>query len=476
MRRLLFILLASMLVPATSATARPLETALVASDSFYGSEADLAFDHAVATGVTRVRLQLSWREIAPTGAAKPSGFDAANPFDGHYRWGDFDQLVQRAVARGLEPFIGISDAPAWAERASGGRAGTNQPDPVELGLFAEAAARRFSGGFTGLPRVKVWEVWNEANASFFLFPQKANSGEVSPDLYRSMVNEFAAGVKRVHPGNLVIAGGLFPFVIDRPTAQAIGPLPFMRRVLCLTKRLRPMRGCNAQARFDVWSHHPYTSGGPTHRASNRDNVSIRELPRMRKVLRAGVRYKHIIHTGSVRFWVTEFSWDTNPPDPNGVPVDLHARWVSEALYRMWRAGVSLVTWFQLRDSAARGRPHNDVFESGLYYFCEGGLGCDQPKVSLEAFRFPFVAFRSGRHAKVWGRTPAGNAGRVVVDQLVGRRWRAVRSFRARGGGIFEGRVRRHGGGPLRARLQGGSELSIPFSLVRPPDRPVNPFG
>ena len=117
-------------------------------------------------------------------------------------------------------------------------------------------------------------------------------------------------------------------------------------------------------RFDIWSHHPYTSGGPTHRASNPDNVSIRELPRMRKVLRAGVRFKHIIHTGSVRFWVTEFSWDTNPPDPKGVPVDLHARWVSEALYRMWRAGVSLVTWFQLRDTATEGRPHNERLRIG----------------------------------------------------------------------------------------------------------------
>jgi hypothetical protein len=283
-------------------------------------------------------------------------------------------------------------------------------------------------------------------------------------------------VKRVNAGNLVIAGGLFPFVIDRPTAQAIGPLPFMRRFLCLSKRLRPKRGCNEQAHFDIWSHHPYTSGGPTHRASNRDNVSIRELPRMKKALKAAVRFKRIIHRGSVRFWVTEFSWDTNPPDPKGVPVDLHARWVSEALYRMWRAGVSLVTWFQLRDSAAGNRPHNDVFESGLYYRCDGGVACDSPKPSLEAFRFPFVAFRSGGSAKVWGRTPPGHAGKVVVEQLRGRGWRKVKSFRARGSGTFSGRVRRHGRGALRARLRDGGEQSVPFSLVRPPDRPVNPFG
>jgi hypothetical protein len=178
MRRLVLIVLTAALLPAAPATARPLETALVAGDDFYGSEADLAFDHARATGATKIRLQLSWREIAPDGPVKPAGFDAANPFDAHYRWGGFDQLVQRAVANGLDPFIGISEAPAWAERGTGGRPGTNQPDPGELGLFAEATARRFGGGFTGLPRVKYWEVWNEANASFFR--RASTSGAIIP--------------------------------------------------------------------------------------------------------------------------------------------------------------------------------------------------------------------------------------------------------------------------------------------------------
>ena len=51
--------------------------------------------------------------------------------------------------------------------------------------------------------------------------------------------------------------------------------------------------------------------------------------------------------------MTEFSWDSNPPDPKGVPAVLEGRWVAEALYRMWSAGVSLVTWFTLRDQPVR---------------------------------------------------------------------------------------------------------------------------
>ena len=456
------------------AAARPLDTALVASAPFYGDDGDVAFDRARGSGTSAIRLQLSWRDTAPE-QAPPPAFDATNPFDGAYRWGDFDQLVRRAVAHGLEPFVGISESPSWAERGSGGRPGTNRPDPVELGRFAEAAARRYSGLFAGLPRVRTWEVWNEANASFFLYPQVEDGRSVSPGHYRRMVNAFSDAVRRVHPDNRVVAGGLFPFVIARAGAQSVGPLRFMRELFCLSKRLRPLPGkCGDPVRLDIWSHHPYTSGGPTHKAGNPDSVSIRELPRMAEVLRAAVRFKRVIHSSRVRFWVTEFSWDTNPPDPNGVPLALHARWVSEALYRMWRSGVSLVTWFQLRDDADAGRPHSRVFESGLYNRCGAGLDCDTPKPSLQAFRFPFVAFRSAKKVRIWGRTPPGLGGSVVVEQQTGRRWRTLASLRVAGGGIFARKLKARRRGALRARVAG--DASIPFSLVRPPDRTVNPFG
>src|SRR5688572_9274709 len=122
MKRFLLIFLVASLLPAAPAAARQLETAIVASDPFYGADADLAFSRARGTGATTVKLQLSWREVAPEGATKPAGFDPTNPFAAEYRWGGFDRLVQRAVENGLKPFIGISDAPTWAETVTGGRA------------------------------------------------------------------------------------------------------------------------------------------------------------------------------------------------------------------------------------------------------------------------------------------------------------------------------------------------------------------
>ena len=108
---------------------------------------------------------------------------------------------------------------------------------------------------------------------------------------------------------------------------------------------------------------------------------------MHALLLAAKRQGTVVSNGQPAFWVTEFSWDTKPPDPKGVPQRLHARWVSEALFRMWSAGVSAVIWFRLQDDPLRVSP----YQSG--FFTTNG----QAKYSLEAFRFPFVAFeREGR--------------------------------------------------------------------------------
>ena len=461
--------------PAHAAATRPLETAISAVDPFHGPAAGLAFARTRAAGAGAVVLHVSWRDTAPAGATRPSGFNPSDPADPAYRWEVFDRLVTLAAGQGLAPIVHVSAAPEWAERGGGGRAGINSPDPAELGHFAEAAARRYSGTFGGLPRVRAWEVWSEPNASFALQPQRRRGRDASPELYRRMVNAFADAVHQVHADNQVIAGGLFPFVIDRPGGISIGPLRFMRSMLCLTRKLRPRRRCTEPARFDIWSHHPYTSGGPTHRAGHRDAVSIRELPRMRRVLAAGVRRGRVISAGPVRFWVTEFGWDSRPPDPHGVPARLHARWVAEALYRMWRAGVTLVAWFQLRDDARGGQPYSRSAQSGLYIRCAAGPACDRPKPALAAFRFPFVAFRAGARVAVWGRSPDANA-LVDVEQRWGGAWRTVARLRSNGHGIFVRRLRSTRRGPLRARVVAGGAHALPFSLSRPRDRTVNPFG
>ena len=320
----------------------------------------------------------------------------------------------------------------------------------------------------------MFEAWNEPNASFFLFPQRNGDGSnYSPGLYREMVNRFAAGVHRVHADNTVVAGALFPFTLSRPGSQTIGPYRFMREVLCLSEKLKVLPGCGPPVQLDVWSHHPYTSGDATHKAGHPDSISLGDLPRMQRLLKAGVRQKrdrlarrcpvldHRVRLGHAR-----------PPIPRACRSALHARWVSEAIYRSWNAGVSLFVWYRLRDGPTTG-----AVQSGLWLRCATGIACDQPKKpSLQAFRFPFVAYRSGKRVRVWGRTPGGAKGSVTIERSAKGGYRRLRRLRTDSTGIFKGLFKGPRTGHLRARLGRKGEASVPFSLKRPPDRPVNPFG
>jgi hypothetical protein len=331
--------------------------------------------------------------------------------------------------------------------------------------------------------VRRWQIWNEPNGSGYLNPQydtalsepvQADSQVLSPDVYRPMVNAFASAVHSVHRDNIVIAGGLAPFGKYERWTHTVAPMEFMRRLLCMSRNNRPLPGCKDGVRFDAWSHHPYTQGDPTHKASFEDNVSLGDLPRMARLLRAATRAGHIVSRERPQFWVTEFGWDTRPPDPGGLPLKLHARWVSEALYRMWSAGVTLATTFQLRDDSRPDLSKSREITSGLYFRCDEGLACDRPKPALRAFTFPFVAFRGDKGIRVWGRTPASDPATVTLQRQRRSRWADVATLTADENGIFQRRLRRLPASALRARVGGAS--SQPFSLKRPPDRAVFPFG
>jgi hypothetical protein len=455
----------------------PLRTAIVDPAHFGDlSRQDTAFGRAVDTGATMVRLQLVWRAVAPDARTKPDGFVAEDPRAPQYNqsaWNQFDRQVIKARAHGLEPIVYLQSAPEWAEGPGPGPDGTVRPDPLEMAKFARAVARRYSGTLDVnlgnqnatpvlLPRVRFFQVWNEPNRDYFLRPQYENGRIASAALYRTMVNRVAFAVHDENPTNVVIAGGLAP--LGRPGKP--GPMAFMREMLCISRSLR--RTCDLRSNpveLDVWSHHPYTSGGPMHHAPTANDASLGDLPEMRALLRAAIRAGHVRSRARVGFWVTEFSWDSRPPDPRALRAGLHARWTAEALYRMWKNGVSVVTWYRVQDDPLSVSP----YQSGFY----GANG--RRKLAFTAFRFPVVAFRRRGGIYVWGRTPVGQPGRVTVQIKRGSRWRNLGRVRANAYGIFSRTyrtpVRR---GYVRARF--GREASLGFSLTPVADRYVNPFG
>jgi hypothetical protein len=472
----------------SAAPARPLVTA-VADPAAVIEDPQLSMRRIRAAGARVVRLVLSWEAVAP---ASPSAlFQPANPNDPAYAWGRFDADVRTAAANGLDVLAVVVGAPSWAQQRPT-RAAPEDPSwgvrPADLADFATAAATRYRGTGNGPPRVRLWQVWNEPNYTGFLNPQLTSqltqrpqlphdpADVVSPNQYRALVNALSDAVHAVDPANVVVAGGLLPFQSASPaTGISIGPLLFMRKLLCMSDGAAPRPTCGDAVRFDVFSTHPYTVGGPTVQATQPDDVSIGDLPEMNRLLRAAVAAGHVRSRRPVELWVTEFGWDTRPPDSYGVPLGLHARWVAEALYRMWASGVSLVTWFGLRDDELRGRPEGNVIQSGLY-FRGGTPAADRAKPGLVAFRFPFVAFPVGSRIRVWGRLPPGTAGPVIVEQSSAAGWRRLGVLAPDGAGIFQRVLGLRGSGLLvRARVR-GKLTSVPFSLRKPPELVVNPFG
>jgi hypothetical protein len=419
-------------------------------------------------GASYVRLLVQWAQIAPL--TPDTGFNAADPTDPGYRWGNLDATVEAAENAGLTPILDVLGTPSWAQ--TGGSESVGTPQPAALGLFATALATHYDGSdqSTGLPVVHDFMLWDEPNLSLHLNPATAAS-------YRSMVNAFAASVHAVDPSNLVIAGGLDPFghvKSKKQTWYSVAPLAFMRSLLCLSKGAHPHATCQNQIHFDIWSHHPYTFGGPFGKAKNPDDVELGDLPRMRALLKAAVRLHHVVSSHPVKFWVTEFGWDTNPPRPHAAPLALAARWTAESLHQMWLSGVTLVTWFLLSDYASPS-----PYQSGLYFHA-ASLDNPRAKPALTAFRFPFVAYLGKKQTvSIWGRTATSRPEKIAIQLRHGKsgKWHPVAAVAANAGGIFQATLKLKASKKdwLRA-VSAGSGSSLAFSLTRPKDPRIGPWG
>lgn len=404
-----------------------------------------AYDAIKAGGMRFVRLPVNWPVIA---GARPPG-DAADPNNPQYAWGVIDGRLNRILDHGLTPLLVVYNAPMWSDPSSKLTARVD-----DYRDFVTAVTRRYSGDAGQRPRVRYWQLWNEPNLKLFLDDTASH--------YRDMVNAGYDAVKAAHKDNVVVAGGLAPFS-DPSNQYGIAPFPYMRSLL------------KKKVNFDVWATHPYTSGGPNHSAAIRSEASLGDLPEMRRVLDSAYKAGRIGSSGRPRFWVTEFGWDTNPPDPGGVPLARHARWTAEAMYRMWQSRVSMMVWFKLRDDPAPDDGNwGGSFQAGIFENTTPLYRDEREKPVGQVLRFPFSAVPEGKRIAVWGRTPDSRRHPVRIEQKRGKKWVRVATARAGAHGVFLLRLRGHRGALLRGRV-GGSE-SLPFKAVRTRDVRVNAFG
>jgi hypothetical protein len=399
---------------------------------------------AQTEGAQMVRLDVDWNQVAPK--KLPSGFDATNPGDPNYKWTQVDEQVRELAAAHFQIMITIQFAPSWAEgpnmpKTAG--AGTWEPNPSDLSAFAQAIATRYDGSYadplnTGksLPRVSIWQAWDEPNLPTYLNPQWSYSSSggyqpVSPNLYRTMENDFYATVKGVSKSNYVVLAGLGPYGDDPGTdpTDRMRPVEFERELLCVTPTMQQEAGCAGRTDFDAIDSHPYGIYGPNWHAYFADDVSIPDIYKLANVLHAAEKFGAAAPRGAKGDWVTETSWDTDPPDPDGEPIATQAKWLEQAIFNLWKQGVSTVLWWQIEDSPPIPN-YASTYQAGTYYLN------GQAKPSAESFRLPFVTFRKNYKTVIaWSHVPY--AGVVSIQAKVGSGWRTLARVRVKADEVFE---------------------------------------
>jgi hypothetical protein len=476
-------LLTVLALPATASATRGLTTGLTGPSEYQSadpSERALWFGRTSDAGAGIVRLAVDWSGTVT--ATRPP--DPTNPASTSYNFTSIDAAVRDAQQRGLKVLLTVNVAPTWAEgpgRPASAIAGTWKVSPSDLADFDQALASRYSGNFDPdgvgpqptLPAVQALQVWDEPNQDAWLGPQFNGKTAVGPALYRDILNASYKSIKAVNPQMLVVVGGTSPYGDNPggpypPGGARARPVTFWQNVLCVrpVKSKKPKKGkkapptkyartagCESKVNFDVFAHQAInnTGAGPTQSAPNPNDASTPDLGRVVSVLRGAEKAGTAGPGGRHPVWVTEFWWDSNPPNPVGAKLPVQARYIEQSLYLFWKAGASTAINFEIRDAADRPNVHAGL-QSGLY-FIDG-----RAKPSLGAFKFPFVTERTSRNTlQAWGIAP--ESGKLLIQRQQGSRWRTVKRLGASKGSVFVTKLKLAGKQRLRATV-GSSQSPV----------------
>jgi hypothetical protein len=309
--------------------------------------------------VQEVRLNLYWGGTYGVAHSRP--LNATNPDDPAYDWTLYDRTVNYAAQDGVHVLFSIYGTPGWA---NGGKGMNVAPiRAIDLRNFALAAARRYGGTWLGtdgrvLPAVKEWLAWNEPNNPLFLTPQykKTATGWTiqSAADYARICNAVYGGVHAsLFANERVACGGTAPRGNNNPSSAraSVSPLAFLRAV--------KKAGLTT---FDAWAHHPYYAG-PSDKPTTKP-VTTKGAPATAVTLgNIGDLIKLVTQLyGNKRIWITEYGYQTNPPDPIfGVSYAKQALYLKQA-FAIARKNprIDMMLWFLLKDE-----PNLGGWQSGL---------------------------------------------------------------------------------------------------------------
>jgi hypothetical protein len=320
----------------------------------YGNTA-WAFNQMKSLRAGIVRTTLDWSHVARRRPAKP-----ADPADPAYNWTAVDKVVDQADKKGIKVLLAIYGTPRWA-----GVARNRVPRrPLDLRLFATAAALRYSGTYTvkeeeneperTLPAVRRWLAWNEPNNPIFLRPQwkmVARKWRVQAAYdYAKICSAISAGVHATRlAGQKVACGATGPRGNDAPRSSRASTSPLLFMSWLRRAGLR---------RMDAYAHHPYYG----HRSEKPTTVS-----RSKKAVTMGnigvlIKRVNLLWGSKTRVWVTEYGYQTNPPDRLfGVSYRNQARYMHQAVAMAKKTRrIDMFVWFLIRDE-----PRLSGWQSGV---------------------------------------------------------------------------------------------------------------
>jgi hypothetical protein len=315
-------------------------------------------------GLDVVRVTLNWRQIE----VRP----------GRYRWERSDRLLRALRARGLDPVVTLWGTPGWANGGLGPNVAPR--DGGDFEVFAGQAAVRYRF-------VSHWVIWNEPNKGAWLRPTSAHT------YVHRILNPAYRGIKAVNR-RAQVAGGV---TAPRGGRGGTSPVDFIRRMDA------------AGARLDAYAHHPYPvfpGDTPFFGGCSCKTLTMATLERLLRLVDRAFP--------GARIWLTEYAYQTNPPDVFGVSLLEQARYVAEAARRVHAAAkVDMLVHYLYRDEPDLGR-----WQSGLETI-DG-----RPKPALAATMLPFAQVsRRGTRTIVWGQVrPGDGAQRYAIQRKVGGRW------------------------------------------------------
>lgn len=435
------------------------------------ADGDLVFGRIKSAGARYVRTSVDWTAIAPSGDTRPAGFNARNPADPHYSWAVLDTFMRTATAQGLTPIVTTLSAPYWAQGP--GREGAGpawRPQPSDYKDFGIALAKRYSGTFADpampgqtLPRLRYYQAWNEPNFNRYLEPLKVGDKVIGPGMYVNLLNAFYDGVKGVNGSNKVLGAGMGPFGYNGDNRD-MDPQVFIRAAFCLQGtpvHQTRMRHCgHALPKFDIWTQHPYTlEGTPTTAGVSPDAGAMGNVREIKRTLDRAAALKTLGVRGRRPLWITELDWMSDPPGYMnlGKPVGLQAQYLSEAAYRLWRWGASVMIWYELRDQK---QVENAGAWPGGLYFAGDAIADDRAKPALRAFQLPFYAERTGNGVYLWALVDGGGRTRLAVERMAKGRWHRVATLTTDRDGVLSARIARPVKATYRVRSLSGRRSGL----------------